>query len=205
MSSLFQNLADSVSYKLYQATYNPEAEQYAASVAASKEAEDAAAKKQANAQATDAATKAAAEKAVADQKAAVADDAASQEINAGRMVSKIIGTALPIFVGILLFFLFTLGASYAVNLNIYRTWPYRLLYAIYGFIFAPLVILYVILYRWWWKGLRPRYYGFLPLLPYHINHPILAFLLSWLSYRPDDCVHALEEWNAEQAETYEHC
>jgi hypothetical protein len=65
---------------------------------------------------------------------------------------------------------------------------------IYGFVFFPVVILYVVGYRWFWKGKRPQFYSLIPLLPYHIDRPLLALFFAWLSYRPDEYVGALEEW-----------
>ncbi len=192
--SLLANLQDKIAYKIHQYTYDPEAEEYNASKRAAQEAEDAArrAKEQ----------KAAAEKKAVEEEAAkkeqklkeAADRKARSEFNTGRFVGKVAGTVATVFFAFALVAGGIYGAHLATNLNLYRSWPYRLLYAFYGFLFFPVVIVYVLGYRWWWKGKKPQYYALLPLIPYFINQPILATLFSWLSYKPDDEIAAFQEW-----------
>ena len=98
--------------------------------------------------------------------------------------------------GILLIVLLALmGASIAVNLNVYKPIGFRILYLIYGMIFSPVVIFYGILYRSWWHGKKPVYYSFLPLIPYFFVNRYTQFLLGWLTYRPDNEMWNLEEWH----------
>jgi len=98
--------------------------------------------------------------------------------------------------GILLILLLALmGASIAVNLNVYKPIGFRILYMIYGMIFSPIVIIYGILYRSWWHGKKPVYYSFLPLIPYFFVNRYTQFLLGWLTYRPDNEMWNLEEWH----------
>lgn len=197
--SLLQNISDKVSYQVHKLTYDPEAEQYAASIKAAQEANDAAERMQQK----EADKKKAAEQANSkelEEKERAAEEAAKNEFSLGRFIGKVAGTT----VGVLLYFLIFAGAIYgahlATNLNVYRSWPYRVLYAIYGFLFFPIVILYVIGYRFWWLGEKPRFYALLPILPYFIKSPLLAFFFSWLSYKPDEYVNLGMKWNPEIAE-----
>lgn len=193
--SLLSNLQDKISYKIHQLTYDPEAEKYNASVKVAQEAEDSAKKaKQAKEDAftkakTDAANKTA-QKAKED-----ADRIARSEFRVGRFAGKVAGTVATILFGFAVVAGGVYGAHLATNLNLYRSWPYRLLYAVYGFIFFPVVIAYVLGYRWWWNGIRPTFYAVLPLIPYFMNSPWMAFFFSWMSYKPDDQIKAFEEWH----------
>lgn len=194
---ILRNLSDKISYSVHALSYDPAAEEYAASRRAAQEAEDSAKKAKEQKEAKD---KAQTEAAAAEEERRAkeaADRAARSKFDTGRFVKKVTGTTTTI----LLWFAGIAGAIYgahlATNLNLYRSWPYRVLYAIYGAIFFPVVILYVLGYRWFWKGKKPRYYALLPLIPYFINQPVLAKLLSWMSYKPDDVIEAYQEWNAE--------
>jgi hypothetical protein len=189
------NLKDKAEFALHKYTYDPDAEDYAASQKAAKEAADAAKKAKDSKEAAKKKTveDAAAEKARKEKEAA--DRASRSQFNTGRFAAKVGGVLSTILFTFLLVVGGIYGAHLATNLNIYRSWPYRLLYAIYGFIFFPVVIVYVLGYRWWWKGKKPRFYALLPLIPYFINQPLLAQLLSWASFRPDDVIESLQEWN----------
>lgn len=191
---LVDQITHKVSYAVHQATYDPEAEAYAKKVAAAKE-------KAAAAEAAEAAAKKRAdEKAAADAKAAAekaAAEAAELEranFESGRLVKRVFGTAGTILLVFFTVVLGVYGASLATNLNIYRNFWYRLLYTIYGFLGFFIVIPYVLLYRWWWLGKKPRFYALLPLIPYHLDNRIAQLLFSWLSFKPDDQMAALKEW-----------
>jgi len=127
-----------------------------------------------------------------------AHDAARNEFSISRLLGKILGTTVSILVVFLLIVLGVFGSSLATNLNVYHTAPYRILYAIYGFVFFFLVIPYVLLYRWWWKGKQPRFYSLIPLVPYHFDNYYTGIVLSWMSYKPDDRIESLKEWRIEQ-------
>ncbi len=192
--SLLSNLQDKLSFKLHELTYDPEAEEYNASKRAAQEAADSAKKAKDQKEAADA-------KAIADtaaekeRKAKEAEDRkARTEFRTGRFLGKVTSTLLTVLAWFFAISGAIYGAHLATNLNLYRSWPYRLLYAIYGFVFFPIVIVYVLGYRWWWRGIKPQYYALLPLIPYFINHPVIAYLFSWLSYKPDDAIKSLEEW-----------
>lgn len=195
MANILSNLTDKISYNIHNLTYDPEAEKYAQAVRLSSEVEKEALSKQATRE-TDATD---AENAKAAQKAQQEADAKARTENAefrvGRFFGKTLGIATMILLAFGVFVVSMFGASLATNLNVYKNWPYRLLYAIYGFIFSPLVILYVFLYRWFWLGKKPRFYSILPLIPYHLNDPWAQQLLAWISYRPDDVIQKLQEWD----------
>jgi len=128
-----------------------------------------------------------------------AHDAERNEFSISRLVGKILGTTVSMLTVFLLVVFGVFGSSLATNLNLYHTAPYRVLYAIYGFVFFFLVIPYVLLYRWWWKGKQPRFYSLIPLVPYHFDNYYAGILLSWMSYKPDDRIDSLKEWRLELA------
>jgi hypothetical protein len=102
----------------------------------------------------------------------------------------------------LIFLLITgmiLGSSLATNLNLYKNWAFRIFYAFYGAIFFLVVIPYVLIYRWGMNGRRPKFYSLIPLFPYHWNTRFAQICLGWMSYRPDDAILALREWEEEKA------
>jgi hypothetical protein len=189
------NLKDKAEFALHKYTYDPEAEEYAASQKAAQEAAAAARKAKESKEA--AKRKAAADRAAAAERKEkeAADRASRSQFNTGRFAAKVTGVITTILFAFALVAGGIYGAHLATNLNLYRSWPYRVLYAIYGFIFFPVVIVYVLGYRWWWKGKKPRFYALLPLIPYFVNQPLLAQLLSWATFRPDDVANSLQEWN----------
>jgi cation transport ATPase len=198
--SLIADALNSIQYQIKKAVSDPEANKYAKEQETkAKFKEDA--KKQEDlrkqAQTTkDAETKAASEKLKAEKKEAEE----RSKFSFTRLFGTVFGTFLTIFLIFLLFFCGVLGASLATNLNLYHSAPYRVLYAIYGFLFFFLVIPYVLGYRWFWKGKQPRFYSLIPLVPYHLDNRFIAFLFSWLSYKPDDQIDSLKEWMKEQEE-----
>jgi hypothetical protein len=115
---------------------------------------------------------------------------------------KDLGIYLGSFLGVfLLGTTMLLGSSLATNLNVYKHWSFRLLYAIYGAVFSFLVIPYVLGYRWFWLGKRPKFYSLIPLFPYHWNNRLVQILLGWISFRPDEDILALREWEHRPAST----
>lgn len=194
MAALLANAKDLLSFRLHQLTYDPEAERYAQEKAASDSAVAAAEKASADSEA--AAKKTDAEKAADAERVKRENEArkAKESFRVGRFLGKATGTFSSVIGIFLLVMVGLFGSCLATNLNLYRTWPYRLLYAIYGFVFSPLVILYVFAYRWFWLGKAPRFYALVPLVPYRLEHPWAIQLLSWLSYKPDDVIEVLKEW-----------
>ena len=195
--SLLSNLKDKINYQLHQLTYDPEAEEYTASIKAAQEAEDAAKRAKDQKTQAEAKRKLDAETKKAEDAKKAEELAARKEFRAGRFAGKVVGIISTILFGFAMVAGGIYGAHLATNANLYRSWPYRLLYAFYGFIFFPIVVVYMLGYRWWWQGKKPQYYALLPLIPYFINQPILARLFSWMSYKPDDEIRALQEWNQE--------
>lgn len=199
--SLLEEAWNSIHYQIKKMVSDPDANAYAQDQAKAAKA-DADAKAKEDAAKKEQADKEAAEKAAADKLAA--DTKAAQDRNTfsfTRMFGTVGGIFFTIFLVFLLFFGAVLGASLATNLNLYLPTPYRILYAIYGFLFFFLVIPYVLGYRWFWKGKRPRFYSLIPLVPYHLDNRFAAFLFSWLSYKPDDQIDSLKEWMKEQEES----
>lgn len=192
--SLFTQLGNKLAYSIHSLTYDPEAEKFAAAQKAKEAAAEAAiAKAKADG---DAKAVAAAQKKKDDDEAAAKEEAAKEraKFDIVRLLGRVFGIVSQIVGIFLILSLCVLGSSLATNLNVYHEWPTRLLYAIYGFLFFWLVIPYVLLYRWYWKGLRPRYYALVPLVPYHFDNYYAALLFSWLSFKPDDVIPTLEEW-----------
>lgn len=198
--SLIEQAFNSIQWQIKKAVSDPEADKYAKEEAekAKKEAdakakEDDAKKTQAEKEAE---LKAANDKLEAEKKAA--EDRATFSFS--RLFGTVFSTFFTIFLIFLLFFSAVLGSSLATNLNLYHSAPYRILYAIYGFMFFFVVIPYVLGYRWFWKGKRPVFYSLIPLIPYHLDNKFVAFFFSWLSYKPDDQIASLKEWIKEQKE-----
>ncbi len=117
-----------------------------------------------------------------------------EEFSVRGIFTQALGIASSI-VGVFLIFSFgVFGASLATNLNVYKPAAFRILYAIYGFLFFYIVIPYVLLYRWWWLGKRPRFYALIPLMGKRFDNHMAGVLLGWMSFKPDDVIDSLKEW-----------
>ncbi len=103
-------------------------------------------------------------------------------------------TFWDIFGKVILILLGILAASLAVNLNLYKSWLYRILYAVFAYRYWFVVIPYVYLYRWAWLGKKPKFYSLLPLVPLRLEGNLLPKLYSWMSYKPDDEIDSQREW-----------
>ena len=115
----------------------------------------------------------------------LADDEERKTFSVKRMFNRAVDVTLRILHVFIFIALGIFGASLATNLNVYRDWPYRILYLIYGFVFFFIVIPYVLLWRWAYLKKRPRFYSLFPIIGMHFDHPMAAALLSWLSFKPD--------------------
>ena len=122
------------------------------------------------------------------------NDAAKDQFSVSRLLSTAVGKAASFVILGTLLFLACLGSSMAVNLNMYKSTPFKVLYAIYGFLFGFVVVPYVLLYRWWWLGKQPTYFGFLPFIPGFFVRPQVQFLLGWLTYKKDPHMGDTQEW-----------
>lgn len=180
----FTQVSNRISYGMHALSYDPEAERFAKEKAA------------ADARAAEEETRAAAKKAKAEkEKQAEAERAAKQaELDADqkrrerfepkRLFNQILSIVGKILGAFVLIAAVGYGASLASNAMVYRNAAFRIAAAIYGGIFFFLVIPYMLLYRWWWLETPPRYFAFLPIVPYEWLHPWTARLLSWMSYNP---------------------
>lgn len=101
----------------------------------------------------------------------VTKQAEDNQINIPRLIGKIVK-----YVGIALLVLLLcwggfLGASYSTNLNIYRSFEFRLYYAIYGALFWIFVVPYELIYRKWWLGEAAlQMHGYIPLIEGPLTH-----------------------------------
>lgn len=121
-------------------------------------------------------------------------DARKDEFSVSRLLSNAANRSVTyIVLGLLLFFA-CIGSGMAVNLNMYKPMPFKVLYAIYGFLFGFVVVPYVLLYRWYWQGKQPKYYGFIPFVPGFFTKPWVQFLLGWLTYKKDGHIGDTQEW-----------
>lgn len=192
--SLASQLFNKITYGVHALTYDPVAEKFAADQKAKADAAAAAAAKTKSK--AEAAAAAAAKKKKDDDAAAVkaAAEKKRETFDIGRAAGRVATIVLQVVLIFLVFLGAIFGSSLATNLNVYQDWPIRVLYAVYGFFFFWIVIPYVLLWRWYHKGLRPRYYALIPLVPYHFDNYYAALLLSWMSYKPDDVIPELKEW-----------
>ena len=199
--SLFKRIWNKLSYGVHKLTYDPEAEKFAEKEKA-KELD----KEQREKTAQDTKKRIESEKKIKleqkkkrdaknkELKQKKEDSAKRNTFSIWRLIENALLTATGLLATCLVFLLAVWGSSLAINLNIYRSLPYRILYAIYGFVFFFVVIPYAMLYRWFKNGKKPRYYGLIPLIPHHIDNKFLAFFFSWLSYKPDEHMDDLKEW-----------
>jgi hypothetical protein len=205
--SLITQAWNKIGLYVHKLTYDPEAEKFAKDKALKEQTEQQRANTERDTKKrleSESKTKTEADAKAAEARARLqkqqAEQAERDKFDLGRLIQRIFSTTFSIIGAFVLFAAAVWGSSLATNLNIYRDFPYRLLYTIYGFLFFIVVIPYAMLYRWFWLGKKPRYYALIPLLPYHLDHPFMAFLFGWLSFKPDDQMSALKEWEKEQKE-----
>jgi hypothetical protein len=191
--SYFEQALNSTKYAIHKLTYNPDAEKYAKqqqldSEKKKKQTEDEIRKAELNARKSELDKKVSTER--AEKERIVAERA---EFSGSRLFIRIVKTVLTMIFIALLIGGGLYGASLATNLNVYKSAPFRILYAIWGFIFFWVVIPYVWIYRWFWLGKSPEYYSFLPIIPYKFNHWFMHTFFRWMTYIPLD-VGELKEW-----------
>jgi hypothetical protein len=121
-------------------------------------------------------------------------DAEKDDFNVTRLLKNAFNNGISYVVLAVVIFVLLLGSSMAVNLNMYKPMPFKILYAIWGFLFGLIVVPYVLVYRWYWLGKQPRYYGFLPFIPRFFVNPLTQFVFGWLTYKPDDRMGETQEW-----------
>jgi hypothetical protein len=190
-------LSNSVAYSVHTATYNPEAEQYAKQQQDDKEANQAAKaaadKKQVEAEA--------AKKAADEAKAKQVADEERRTFSMSRLLSRVFRYTMyaAFVVGLLIVSL--MSASYAVNLNIYRPWPQRLFYAVYGFLFSIFSFPYIVFYRSWYLGHSIPSYGVLPLFETEEASPFTKSFLPFLVFARDEHIDDMKEWEPAHSST----
>jgi hypothetical protein len=193
--SYFEQLLNSTKYAIHNVTYNPDAERYA------KEQKRAAEKQKADVEAQAAKAVQKTEKEAEAKKAAAAEAEKERiakeraEFSGGRLALRILKTVAIIVLVALVLFGGLYGASLATNLNVYKPAAFRVIYAIWGFLFFWVVIPYVWLYRRFWLHKTPRFYAILPLIPYRFTGPFMSKFFDWITYNPED-VGDLKEWQA---------
>jgi uncharacterized membrane protein (DUF106 family) len=185
---------NSTKYALHKVTYNPEAEKHAQKQKADdnkiqKDISIAKLNKEMQAKKDADAKKLAKEKTELERK-----QNERSEFSFGRMVLRIIQIIFIIVFVALLLFGGVYGASLATNLNVYKSAPFRIIYAIWGFLFFWLVIPYVWGYRRFWLKKSPRFYAIMPLVPYRFNGWFLNTFFDWITFNPED-VNELKEWS----------
>ena len=191
--SYFEQLMNTTKYALHKATYNPEAEKFAkkqqAEVDKSKK-DDSIAKlnTEMKSKKDEESKKLSNEKVKQDR-----IQKERSEFSFSRLIVRILTIiALIVFVALLLIG-GVYGSSLAVNLNVYKSAPFRVIYAIWGFLFFWVIIPYVWGYRRFWLGKSPRFYAIMPLVPYRFNHWFMDKFFDWITFNPED-VDELKEW-----------
>jgi hypothetical protein len=191
--SYFEQLMNSTKYALHKATYNPEAEKYAKKqqqeVDKSKKDDSIAnLNKEMKSKKDEESKKLSNEKVKQDR-----IQKERSEFSFSRLIVRVLTIiALIVFVALLLIG-GVYGSSLAVNLNVYKSAPFRVIYSIWGFLFFWLIIPYVWVYRRFWLGKSPRFYAIMPLVPYRFNHWFMNKFFDWITFNPED-VDELKEW-----------
>jgi len=97
------------------------------------------------------------------KKEMIARNVDNNTINIKRLIGTIFKITFTIIVIVIICWGSFLGASYATNLNIYRSFAFRLFYAIYGALFFLWVVPYELIYKKWWLGESLKMHGYIPL------------------------------------------
>jgi cell fate (sporulation/competence/biofilm development) regulator YmcA (YheA/YmcA/DUF963 family) len=82
-------------------------------------------------------------------------------------IAKYVGYSIVV---VFILFGLLIGASYSTNLNYYRSFYFRLFYAVYGGIFFIPVILYEVIYKQWWLRQKFIMHGMIPLFDGPVEH-----------------------------------
>ena len=86
------------------------------------------------------------------------------KINITRLIGTITKYLLIALLLVILCWGGFLGSCYSTNLNIYRSFEFRLYYAIYGALLWIFVVPYELVYRKWWLGEKAELHGYIPLV-----------------------------------------
>jgi hypothetical protein len=88
----------------------------------------------------------------------------NNKINIPRLIKKIVVITMTIILIVIFLWGAFLGAVYSTNMNIYRSFNFRLFYAIYGAFFWIFVVSYGWIYKKWWLGEPLKLHGYIPLM-----------------------------------------
>lgn len=171
--SIFSRINNLISYKVYQATTDPDAKRFAD--------EQNAARKQQEAAAAAAATKKQAEE---DAKKQQDSNYKKATYSTSQFVKDVVKYTTLSFM-IFIFVLFAVYSGHlAANDAIGREVPYRILYFIYGALFCIGVVPYYLIQRL--RGRSIKSYAILPIREGPVPSGIEGFFLSFISYLPDE-------------------
>ena len=171
--SLFDRVNNLISYKLFQATNDPDAKRFAEQQNAARKKQEAAAK---------AAAEAKTKKEAAD-KAQVAN-LKKAEYSSGTFAKQVVKYTVA-SITIFIYVMFALYTGHlAANDAIGRDPAYRILYFIYGALFCIFVCPYYIIQHL--RGNSVKSYALLPLREGMVPSGIEGFFLSFVTYMPDE-------------------
>ena len=89
-----------------------------------------------------------------------AEDNTFDKMRFTKKIFKYVGISLLV---VILVWGFFLGACYSTNLNIYRSFNFRVFYALYGALFWIFVVPYEVIYKKWWLNEPLKMQGYIPL------------------------------------------
>lgn len=105
------------------------------------------------------------------------------QFNITRLFSTMFGTTMKVIIALLYVTLALVAGMLCANDSIGRSVQYRVLYFIYGAIFAPIILIYY-LYRWM-SGSAPRIYRLLPITTIEPTTDLGKFFLFPFLFEPD--------------------
>jgi hypothetical protein len=192
--SYFEQALNSLKYGIHTLTYNPDAEKYVKEQERENENVKQAAEREKQKAATTLLKSAEEQKKAAERAEKERIAAERAEFSFRRLLGRIfkyfmIAVGIALLIGSALY-----GASLATNLNVYKSAPFRVIYAIWGFLFFWVVIPYVWLYRRLWLHKTPEFYAILPLVPYKFDHWFMQKFFDWITFNPVH-IDELKEWN----------
>ena len=171
--SLFDSVNNLISYKLFQATNDPDAKRFAEQQKAARKKQEAAAKAAADAQ-----TK----KAEHDKVQAV--NLKKAEYSSGTFAKQVVKYTVS-SISIFIYVMFALYTGHlAANDAIGRSPAYRILYFIYGALFCIFVLPYYIIQHL--RDNSVKSYAILPIREGMVPAGIEGFFLSFVTYMPDE-------------------
>ena len=174
IGSIFSRIKNMVSYKLYKATTDPDAERFVEEQKANRAKIEAYETSDASGN--------------IDISGTMDISGTNIQLPPQNLIAEIIKNIVSSFF-IFLFILFAIYSGHlAANDAIGRDIQYRILYFIYGTIFAPFVCLYYIIQVM--RGESVKSYAILPIREGEVPNGLEGFFLSFISYTPDAEVSA---------------